>query len=144
MPWCQRHKCYNACLASIGGVSLTLCTAHIISVTHTHWQCYFSLQFTLGLKASVSIVTLARAPWHILKWPAALDLVPLTPDFLLLLKLRSFGFAPQRLFLAFYTIFLVTVPAAYPATPPLWLIQSSLLLCFCPSDDICDFYGRWK
>lgn len=40
--------------------------------------CYFSCHFTLGLKGSAVIVTLARVAWHILKWPLALSLGVLT------------------------------------------------------------------
>lgn len=50
-------------------------------VSHIHWWCYFSYHFTLGLKGRVAIVTQARAPWHILKWPPALGLSVLTFGF---------------------------------------------------------------
>lgn len=36
--------------------------------------CYFSSHFTLRLKGSAAIVTLARVAWHILKWRPALSL----------------------------------------------------------------------
>lgn len=50
-------------------------------VSHIHWWCYFSHHFALGLKGSAAIVTQARAPWHILKWPPALSLGVLTFGF---------------------------------------------------------------
>lgn len=47
----------------------------LLDIMHgPHYFCHtrigsviLSLQFTLGLKGSAAIVTLARAPWHILK-----------------------------------------------------------------------------
>lgn len=44
-------------------------------------RCYFSSHYTLGLKGSAAVVTLARVAWHILKWPPALSLGVLTLSF---------------------------------------------------------------
>lgn len=118
----HRNRCHDvretnftnqACLANRGGVSLTLCTPNIIYVTH--WWCYFSHHFALGLKGSAAIVTQARAPWHILKWPPAFGLGVLTFGFASFSCCHSLHLSVS--FLPSVLLPLVTVPTLYPPAP---------------------------
>lgn len=84
-------------------------------MSHIHWWCYFSHHFTLGLKGSAAIVTQARAPWHILKWPPALGLGVLTFGFTSFSCCYSVHLSIS--FLPSVLSPLVTVPTLYPPAP---------------------------
>lgn len=93
--------------------------------------CYFSNHFTLGLKGSAAVVTLARVAWHILKWPFALSLGILTISFTSLSRFNS-------LCCFLYTTHLLNsslcLPCSYLWCPFLSLAFLSLLIsCLCLS-----------
>lgn len=84
-------------------------------VSHIHWWCYFSHHLTLGLKGSAAIVTQARAPWHILKWPPALGRGVLTSGFTSFS--RCYALHLSISFLRSVLLPPVTVPTPYPPAP---------------------------
>lgn len=116
--------------------------------------CYFSSHFTLRLKGSGAIVTVAKVAWHILKWPLALSLGVLALSFTSFSRSDSLCYSlhtvyflnsslcpPCSYLLLSFPVPCVPPPAYFLPTPlphcsplPLFILSSPLLRPVLPED----------